>query len=308
MPMSVTAATGAVVRTPRSSDGTHIHAEAVGNPRNPHVLFVHEATLCASVFDELFEDSRLTDHLFMMRYDLRCHGRSGTAKGAHVQSSGLYAADFAAVMGAFGLQRPIVVAWGFGALTRYCRCAQSAAVVADICAHASPPPVAGVVFVAPLPFLGAAMTYAVTPPLVSVVQTLGVTRDAAALGRAKTAFVDALVAGPARRIPDATKAAWLGRSVAQEPEATNGVFCRAHDAARLLEAGRRGLPLMVLVGAEDALVDNAAVVRELRRHFRNSEAHVVAGGSHALFVDRRDEFVKHLLMFVGRLAVMTLMG
>ena len=191
------------------------------------------------------------------------------------------------------------------ALTHCCRCAQSAAVVADICAHAtpSPPPVAGVVFVAPLPFLGAAMTYGVAPPLVDVVQTLGAARDAAVLGRAKTAFVDALVASPARRIPDATKAAWLGRSVAQEPEATNGVFCRAQDATRLLDAGRRGLPLMVLVGAEDALVDSAAVVRELRRHFRNSEAHVVAGGSHALFVDRRDEFVKHLLMFVGRLAV-----
>ena len=158
-------------------------------------------------------------------------------------------------------------------------------------------------FVAPLPFLGAAMTYGVAPPLVDVVQTLGAARDAAVLGRAKTAFVDALVASPARRIPDATKAAWLGRSVAQEPEATNGVFCRAQDATRLLDAGRRGLPLMVLVGAEDALVDSAAVVRELRRHFRNSEAHVVAGGSHALFVDRRDEFVKHLLMFVGRLAV-----
>ncbi|PIL23628.1 hypothetical protein GSI_14941 [Ganoderma sinense ZZ0214-1] len=297
MSMPVTAATGAVVRTPRSSDGTYIYAEAVGNPRNPHVVFVHEATLCASVFDELFEDSRLTDHLFMVRYDLRCHGRSGTVKGAQSQSSNLYAADFAAVMGAFGLQRPIVVAWGFGA-----------AVVADICAHASPPPVAGVVFVAPLPFLGAAMTYAVAPPMADVVQTLGVAKDAAALGRAKTVFVDALFAGPARRIPDSTKAAWLGRSVAQEPEATNNVFCRVHDAARLLDAGRRGLPLMVLVGAEDVLVDSSAVVRELRRHFRNSEAHVVAGGSHALFVDRRDEFVKHLLMFVGRLAVMTLMG
>lgn len=66
MPAPVTAATGAVVRTPRSSDGTQIYAEAVGNPRNPHVVFVHEATLCASVFDELFEDSRLTDHLFMV--------------------------------------------------------------------------------------------------------------------------------------------------------------------------------------------------------------------------------------------------
>ena len=275
-----------------------------------------------------------------VRYDLRCHGRSGTARGAQSQSSRLYADDFVAVMGAFGLQRPIVVAWyvvpaircrvkylplnfmltGFSSssqgpggcvdanlplwltLTR-CHGARSAAVVADICAHASPPPISGVVFVAPLPFLGTAMTYGLTPPMVDVVQALGTSKDAGALGRAKTAFVDALFAGPARRIPDSTKAAWLGRSVAQEPEATNNAFCRAHDAARLLDAGRRGLPLTVLVGADDTLVDSSAVVRELRRHFRNSEAHIVAGSSHALFVDRRDEFVKHLLMFVGRLSV-----
>ena len=84
---------------------------------------------------------------------------------------------------------------------------------------------------------------------------------------------------------------------------TAAVLAREGDAARLLAAGRAGLPLLLLVGAEDALVDGGAVVRELRRHFRNAEAHVVPGSSHALFVDRRDEFVRMLLMFVGRLSV-----
>ena len=60
---------------------------------------------------------------------------------------------------------------------------------------------------------------------------------------------------------------------------------------------------MILVGSQDTLVDGPAVVGELRRHFRNAEAHVVEGGSHALFFDKKDEFVRLLLVFAGRLAV-----
>lgn len=56
----------AVVKTPRSADGTLIYGEGVGNPRNPHVVFIHEATLCSSVFDQLFQDVRLTEHLYLV--------------------------------------------------------------------------------------------------------------------------------------------------------------------------------------------------------------------------------------------------
>ncbi|RPD75403.1 alpha/beta-hydrolase [Lentinus tigrinus ALCF2SS1-7] len=286
-----------VVKTPRSADGTRIHAEAVGNPRNPHVVFIHEATLCCLVYDELFQDARLTDHLYLVRYDLRCHGRSGITRTAESQHSSLYASDFAAVAGAFGLHRPIIVAWGFGA-----------AVVADICAHINPPPIAGIVYIAPLPFLGPTMTQLITPRMLGIAQTLITTHDTATSGRAKTDFVNGVVAGSACRVPDTMKAAWLGRSILQDAEVTAHVLSRTHDPVRLLELGRQGLPLLVLVGADDALVDGGAVVRELRRHFRNAETHVVPGSSHALFVDHRDEFVGLLLVFVGRLAVMTLMG
>ncbi|KAI0739135.1 alpha/beta-hydrolase [Daedaleopsis nitida] len=281
-----------VVKTPRSSDGTHVYAEAVGSAQNPHVVFIHEATLCASVFDELFRDPHLTDHLYLVRYDLRCHGRSGIARAADSQHAALYASDFAAVASAFGLQRPILVAWGLGA-----------AAVADICAHVNPLPISGIVYIAPLPFLGPMLPHTVTTRMLGITQTLSTARDAGGSGRAKTEFVNGLLAGATGRIPDATKAAWLGRSVAQDAEVTTAVLSRTHDPSKLLEVGREGMPLMILVGSEDALVDGPAVVRELRRHFRNAEAHVVVGGSHALFVDKKDEFVRLLLVFVGRLAV-----
>ena len=62
-----------VVKTPLSSDGTCIYAEAAGDPRNRHIVFIHEATLCSIVFDNLFQDSRLTDHLFMVSFCVLRH-------------------------------------------------------------------------------------------------------------------------------------------------------------------------------------------------------------------------------------------
>lgn len=54
-------------QTLRSRDGTNIHAEAVGDPRNPHVVVIHEVTLSSAVFDDLLRDRRLTDHLYLVR-------------------------------------------------------------------------------------------------------------------------------------------------------------------------------------------------------------------------------------------------
>ncbi len=175
--------------------------------------------------------------------------------------------------------------------------------MADICAHVTPLTIAGIVYMAPLPFLGPMMTHTVTPRMFGITQTLSSARDAATSGRAKTDFVNGLLASSASQIPHTTKAAWLGRSVSQDAEVTTHVLSRQHDPSKLLEVGRQGMPLLILTGSEDALVDNTAVVRELRRHFRNAEAHVVSGGSHALFVDRKDDVVRILLAFVGRLAV-----
>ncbi|KAI0676579.1 alpha/beta-hydrolase [Trametes maxima] len=288
---------GATIKNVRSSDGTAIYAEAVGNPRNPPVVLFHEVTFSSAVFDELMHDRRLADHLYLVRYDLRCHGRSGMAGGEDAHQSTRYADDFCAVLRAFGLQRPIVVAWGLGAAT-----------VADVCAVVTPNPIAALVFVAPLPFLGMEMPRLATERMLGVAQILRSTQDAVVAARAKTEFIHGVFAGSACRIPDAVKSSWLGQSIAQPPEVTRRVLSRQQDASKLLEAGRRGLPLMVLVGSQDALVNGAASIGELRRHYRNAETHVVEGGSHALFVDKKDEFVKLLLVFVGKLAVMTLMG
>lgn len=183
------------------------------------------------------------------------------------------------------------------------RCHTLATAVADVCAAASPNPISGVVLVAPLPFLGPEMPRTATERMLGVAQVLRSSRDTVISARAKTDLVQGFFAGATCAVPDALKSSWLGLSMAQAPEVTASVLAVSHDPAKLLEAGRAGLPLMIVVGSQDALVHGPAVVGELRRHFRNAEAHVVDGGSHALFFDKQDEFVKLLLVFAGRLAV-----
>lgn len=262
--------------------------------------------------------------------------------GKEALSSCLQAEDFNAVVRAFGLRRPIVVAWyeRFQAIFNLCgnlivqsrdagewvvrrsrpqsrtplmQCGPTATAVADLYTSALPSanPISGLVLVAPLLFLdthpgaeAAEMPRMATARMLSVADALcASSQDAVMSARAKTELVQGVFAGAARRVPDALRSSWLGQSIAQPAEVTACVLAQRHDPTRLLEAGRQGLPLMVLVGEHDALVDSSAAVSMLRRHFRNMEAHAVGAGCHAIFLDQKDEFVKLLLVFVGRLAV-----
>jgi pimeloyl-ACP methyl ester carboxylesterase len=49
-----------------SQDGTRIYADAVGDPSNPAVVFVHGFTLAADVFDKLFRNSQLLRRIYLV--------------------------------------------------------------------------------------------------------------------------------------------------------------------------------------------------------------------------------------------------
>lgn len=51
-----------------SKDGTVIHAQAVGNPANPHVIFAPGLGCTLTAFDPLFEEPFLLANLYMV-----CH-------------------------------------------------------------------------------------------------------------------------------------------------------------------------------------------------------------------------------------------
>ncbi|KAJ3847415.1 hypothetical protein EV368DRAFT_87765 [Lentinula lateritia] len=64
-------------RTVRSTDGCVIFAEATGNPQNPHVVLIHGMTFCGALFDKICGLPEILEKLYVVRYDLRGHGRSG---------------------------------------------------------------------------------------------------------------------------------------------------------------------------------------------------------------------------------------
>ncbi|KAF4571581.1 hypothetical protein EYR36_008921 [Pleurotus pulmonarius] len=91
-----------------SADGTQIYADATGDPAKQSIVFVHGLALSSIVFDRLFENKRLANY-YLVRYDMRGHGRSDKPATADAHTSIRYSQDFAAIMSAFGLKKPIFV-------------------------------------------------------------------------------------------------------------------------------------------------------------------------------------------------------
>ena len=94
-----------------SADGTAVYAETVGDPTNPHIVFLHGFWLAGVVWDCIFHNPRYADQFYLVRYDMRGHGRSGKPKTAEEYASERLAQDFAVVFEAFDLKQPVFVGW-----------------------------------------------------------------------------------------------------------------------------------------------------------------------------------------------------
>lgn len=94
-----------------SADGTKVFSEAAGDPSNPALVFIHGLGLCGIAFDAQFEDPRLNESLYLVRYDMRGHGQSGMPLEAAAYESARHAEDFKAVCEGFGLVKPSVLVW-----------------------------------------------------------------------------------------------------------------------------------------------------------------------------------------------------
>ncbi|MBU8543795.1 MULTISPECIES: alpha/beta fold hydrolase [Roseomonadaceae] len=105
---------GATMRQVVGAGGVRLAAVEEGNPDGPPILFIHgfsQAALCwtRQFTGELARDFRL------IGFDLRGHGHSDKPEDpAAYQSPELWADDVAAVIAAFGLERPVLAGWSFG--------------------------------------------------------------------------------------------------------------------------------------------------------------------------------------------------
>jgi len=270
-----------------SADGILIYAEASGDPTNPSVVFAHGMVLSGIVFDKLFSDTRMLDKLYLVRYDVRGHGRSGKPAGAEGYASSLYAADFAAVAKAFSVNMPVFVGWSAGA-----------PIACDICAHISPVPFSGVIAISGALCVAEARK-TLKPKLLEILPKL-LSSDAVTALSTRTEFIDSVFTDP-DSVPFAVKAAWIGSTVMQNPEVTKAIVTgHKGDQTKLLERGAQGLPTMVLYGTEDQIQDGRVVAAHARPHFTRLEVVAIEGGSHSVFYDNLDETVGHILPFCLR--------
>ncbi|KIJ40418.1 hypothetical protein M422DRAFT_230170 [Sphaerobolus stellatus SS14] len=266
-----------------STDGKKIYAKAVGDSSKPSIIFIHGLTLSAAVWDDIFTDNRLLDKFYLVAYDMRGHGRSAKPLDLAGHSSSLYADDFAAVCKAFGLSKPILLGWSLGAT-----------VAADVCTHLGKDAISGVVYVTALPYIGPIMNEVGTSTVLGFLPGLFTTEDLALSRETKLLFLDSLFNDP-ESVPVSLKWQWLGSAVLQAPEVSQLVLSREQDPAKLFEAGEKGLPLLIINGSNDKQVKGDAVVSAMKAKFVKTTAETIEGGSHALFVDNRDEFIKVLI-------------
>ncbi|KAG2014999.1 hypothetical protein CC2G_008312 [Coprinopsis cinerea AmutBmut pab1-1] len=279
----MTIATAQSHTTVTSSDGTGIYATAVGNPELPSIVFIHGFALSAKVFERLFSDSRLLQRFYLVAFDVRGHGRSGKPLSPASYEQRLFADDFKAVLDHFGLKKPIVVGWSLGGL-----------VIADIFAHLPRETVSAVVYLNSLPWGGPAIPRVATPEILSILpQVIGATGDVdvATTFAARVRFIEMCFNEPAEDIPISIKWEWLGMGVTQPPAVAGMAVGRTQDESGLVEAGRAGLPVLIVYGTRDRLLDGLAVEGLLRENFTALEVHKIEGGSHSPFVDEGFEEV-----------------
>ncbi|KAJ7749180.1 alpha/beta-hydrolase [Mycena metata] len=274
------------VRILHSSDGTVIYAEATGSPHNPHLVLLAGLTLSGCIYDDLCADPQLLDALYIVRYDVRGHGRSGKPTTADAYASEMFADDFKTVVEAFALHRPVLAGWSMGA-----------AVATDVAAHLPPATLSGVIYLAGIPCTGDLARELNAPELGVALPGLLAKDDVTAFQTSAAIFTDTLFAVP-DKVPYSVKCLYLGHSLT--PEIMGLSLSRPMDVQALWDAGRDGLPLLTLQGTRDAhrkAVDVKNVADVLQPHFKNFECVWFEGRGHALHYECPKDVVHHLVRF-----------
>jgi non-heme chloroperoxidase len=105
-------------------DGLAIAAGEWGNPGGREIVFIHGFSQCSLSWSRQLTDGELSREFRMIAYDLRGHGGSDkpVEKERYAQD-GPWADELAAVIGAAGLKRPVLVGWSYGGrvITDYVR-------------------------------------------------------------------------------------------------------------------------------------------------------------------------------------------
>ncbi|KAL4257590.1 AB hydrolase superfamily protein [Pleurotus pulmonarius] len=256
-----------------SADGTQIYADATGDPEKQSIVFVHGLALSSIVFDRLFANKRLADY-HLVRYDMRGHGRSDKPATADAHTSIRYSQDFAAVVNAFGLKKPIFVGWSPGG--KFHKTTRNTPTTTFF-------PLWGAVALGGSPGLNLAILPIIASPvLLGELPGFTANDNVTAALATRQPFIDGLFQDPAQ-VDFRLKAEYLGQTVVQSPAISALVSTRSQDLTKLFAAGEASFPCSVLAP-----------------HFGDKLFVSKVPGGHALFDDNPEGLIDQLMWFVQK--------
>ncbi|WP_157961636.1 alpha/beta fold hydrolase [Acuticoccus kandeliae] len=243
--------------------GLKIYTRAWGNPNGPAILLVHGWAQSSESWSQQMGGS-LARKYNIVAMDMRGHGKSEAPADKRLYQSGdLMADDVAAVIRAYRLRRPVLVAWSYGGV-----------VVGDYLAKYGDGNVAGVVTVGAIIGLG-------TPEL----STLSRASTMATLGAALRLPFNSKLKGVVPRFfgtPGHVRRAFIGRKVDHS------------DTYKSLTK-----PLLVIHGANDAIV-SPDVADYFKVVQPRAKVLIFDKSGHFPFAEEPERFNAELSAFVDR--------
>ncbi|KAI0649424.1 alpha/beta-hydrolase [Trametes meyenii] len=260
-------------RTVISEDGTKIFVESAGHSFKPTIVFVHGLASTGFGWDNQFADSRLLRDFYLVRYDVRGHGRSGKPLEKAAYESIRFAQDFKAVCDSYDVEKPFIAGWSAGA-----------AVVVDLVAAYGPSYLSGVLYIGgPVLAFPKYQPACMHPSLGGIIPLL-YSSEPDDVSRAAEAFVDSCTA-PGHTLPYADKLRWMGAYVAL-PATARGHSIGRPQPVEVWEQRARELPVLVVQGAEDQHCVPETMIRLVKAVYEDVEVRLLEGTGHSPAVER----------------------
>ncbi|KAJ7139973.1 Alpha/Beta hydrolase protein [Mycena crocata] len=277
-------------RIMKSADGTEIYAEALGDSLKPAIIFIHGFSMSSMAFDAIFSDPQWSTNAYLVRYDVRGHGRSGKPSEEASWESERLAEDFDTVVQGFGLKKPFVLGWSLGATF-----------ITDVLSFRPSSYISGIIYAAALPYMGSALVKVGSPACLMTLGPLMQTTNVDDYQTAAIAFAE--LAHPS--LPYTFYLACLGNSVVQRREVTVRLLGRTQDNTGLLKAGREsGLPLLAIHGNNDKIIVRDEVLNAVEG-WKNLTVVDIEDAEHFLWLSQAEKFRQEIMEWVNRVCTST---
>ncbi|KAK7039421.1 putative oxidoreductase ephD [Favolaschia claudopus] len=238
-------------------------------------------------FNAIFSDPRWIEQAYLVRYDIRGHGRSSKPTDEASWESKRLAEDFDAVVQAYKLDKPFVLGWSLGAT-----------MITDILSFHPPSYISGVIYVAALPYMGPTLAQVGSPACLVTLPALMQTTDVDQYQTNAIAFAELTHDA----LPYDYYLACLGNSMVQPRGVTMRLLARTQDESGLLKAGREGgLPMLDIHGAKDRIIVKEAVLKAIEG-WGNLTVVDVEDAEHFIWLSKPDRFRKEVLSWVARIS------